>query len=193
MIAFWGAIVVLGSIAAVAWPLLRRNGGASVAATQQDSQFSELLAQKDSTLMALSELESDFELGSLSRTDYQELKGKYEEKAVALIKTTDAVRAERRAAVADEIDDEIEKRVANLRSAGVAPVRATPKPKVAPVSQARICPECGTRAAADHEFCFKCGAALVPRCAKCAAEIRTGDAFCSKCGAQLGTFAPERG
>lgn len=193
MIAFWGAIVVLGSIAAVAWPLLRRNGGAAVAETQQDSQFSELLAQKDSTLMALSELESDFEMGNLSRADYQDLKGKYEEKAVALIKTTDAVRAERRASVVDEIEEEIEQRVANLRRAGVAPARATPKPTEASASQARVCPECGTRAAADHEFCFRCGAALVPRCAECAAEIRAGDVFCSKCGAKLDTLAPERG
>ncbi len=192
MNAFWGAIVVLGSIAAVAWPLLRRSrsGGATVA---EDSQFSELLAQKDSTLMALSELQSDFEMGSLSKADYQDLKGKYEEKAVSLIKTTDAMRNERRAALSDEIDDEIEQRVQRMRSRGptIALADSAEAHKPAVITRIRECPQCGTKAGVDHEFCFRCGAALVPRCPKCAAEIRSDDAFCSKCGAQLVALAQE--
>src|SRR3990172_6688163 len=117
MITFVAAIVVLTAIGIVSWPLLRGAGTKRGPALLQDFEVSELLTQKDATLFAINELESDYEIGSLSKNDYQELRKKYEEKAVALIKTVDDLRSERGLDEVSYIDEEIEARVSSLRAA----------------------------------------------------------------------------
>jgi predicted nucleic acid-binding Zn ribbon protein len=193
MITFWASIIVLISIGLVAWPLLKGTSG-RIPQLVEDTEVSELLSQKDATLFAISELESDFNMGNLSQSDYQELRHKYEEKAVALMKTADGLRSEREVESVDGIDKEIEARVAFLRAArdtDTLDVAASPAniPAVKKGGRrktaGKACPACGAPLEADDQFCFRCGAASSAKCPGCGAEIGADDQFCFKCGAVL--------
>lgn len=148
MSTFLAAMMVLAAIGIVSWPLLRGIGAKSRPGLVEDTEVSDLLAQKDATLFAISELESDYEIGSLSQADYQELRQKYEEKAVALIKAVDEMRSERGLQGVNHIDEEIESRVSKLRRAK----RGAPAGK--------SCPGCGAQIEVDDQFCSRCGAVL---------------------------------
>src|SRR3990167_6152969 len=95
MITFIAVLIMVGSIGVAGWPLLRGIGGSNKSRLVEDMELSEMLAQKDTALLAISEVESDYEMGSLSRNDYEDLRKKYEEKAVGLIKTTEELLSER--------------------------------------------------------------------------------------------------
>ncbi|MFH0941989.1 MAG: zinc-ribbon domain-containing protein [Chloroflexota bacterium] len=180
MITFLAAIMVLAAIGIVSWPLLRGTGAKNGPGLFEDTEVSELLAQKDTTLFAISELESDYEIGSLSQSDYRELRKKYEEKAVALIKTVDELKRARGFQGINHIDEEIEVRVLGLRGAK----KGTPEGK--------YCPGCGAQFEADDQFCSRCGAALNAKCPGCSAQVSAEDRFCFRCGAALST-AGKRG
>lgn len=190
MINFLAAIVVLGAIGIVSWPILRGINTKNSHGLE-DAEVSELLSQKDAALFAINELQSDYEIGSLSQGDYQELRGKYEEKAVALIKTMDELRAVRGLDEISHIDEEIEARVSSLRrvkntpeqdiEARVLNLRSTKK--VTP--EGKACPGCGAPLQPDAVFCSRCGVALSMKCPGCSAQVRAGDLFCLRCGMAL--------
>lgn len=95
----WGltlAVVVLAAMAVaiyVSWPLLFGNPSPEEDASTdgEDSVLDQLLAQKDATYSAIKELQFDHAMGSLSKQDYQELVARYEDRAVALLKTIEDV------------------------------------------------------------------------------------------------------
>lgn len=190
MTIFLAGLMVLASVAVVCWPLVRGVGGRRLVLSE-DTQVSELLAQKDATLLAISELESDYSMGNLSKSDYQQLRQKYEEKAVALIKTVDELHAEH--GLANPMDDAIEARVLALRARdtigtdieaqlskplGSRPERAR--------SNGRYCTGCGTALATADNFCSRCGTPAALRCPGCSETIEPGDRFCPNCGKALG-------
>ncbi|MBI2958272.1 MAG: zinc ribbon domain-containing protein [Chloroflexi bacterium] len=191
MITFVAILMVLASVAFVAWPLLRGTAIRTGRRLVEDTEVSDLLAQKDATLFAISELESDHEMGSMSNGDYHELRKKYEEKALGLIKRTDDLRAERgmigpgnlegemdmmsSGALEARLEQDIESKVMRMRAAR-AGTRET----------GRACPGCGTQSRPDDLFCSRCGAALGRTCPNCSARVGEGDRFCGGCGAALG-------
>lgn len=179
MITFFAIIVVLASLAVVAWPLLK--GGRRELATEAlvDSEVNELLAQRDATLFAISELESDKEMGNLSQADYLDLRRKYEEKAVALIKAADGLKEERGLSIpySPDGDQDIEEEIARIRRPHTSGVAGQP----------RFCSGCGSELAADAAFCSRCGRSTGAVCPQCAATVETSDRFCAICGATLGT------
>lgn len=191
MSTFLATIIVLAAIGVVSWPLFRRIGTKAGPGLFEDTEVRELLTQKDATLFAINELESDYEIGSLSKSDYQELRTKYEEKAVAIIKTVDELRSERGLDVASDIDDEIESQVLNLRAARNTPgadiearvlkLRRTNKG----IPDGKSCPGCGAPLQFDAVFCSKCGIALSMKCPGCSASVSAEDVFCSRCGKAL--------
>ncbi len=95
----WGitlAVMVVTSIAVavyIAWPLLVGRPESSPEDEEGDyaSVLDELLVQKDATYSAIKELEFDHAMGNLSKEDYRKLASRYEDKAVALLKTIDQV------------------------------------------------------------------------------------------------------
>lgn len=95
----WGMTLALMLVASVgvavyvAWPLLvsRNEQQPDRAEDERGSALDELLVEKDATYSAIKELEFDHAMGNLSRQDYQELVSRYEDKAVALLKTIDEV------------------------------------------------------------------------------------------------------
>lgn len=191
MITFLAAIIWLAAIGTVSWPLFRRIGSKTDPGLFEDTEVNELLTQKDATLFAINELESDYEIGSLSKSDYQELRNKYEEKAVAIIKTVDEIRSERGLQEISAFDDEIEARVLNLRAARstteadiearVLKLRRTNKG----TPDGKSCPGCGALLQPDAVFCSRCGVAQSMKCPGCSAQVRAEDRFCLRCGIAL--------
>jgi hypothetical protein len=167
-------IMLIASVGAVAWPLFnyRRKRAPAV-----DPEVSELLAHKDAALLAISELEADFEMGNLSESDYHELRAKYDEQAVALLKAVDELRCERALEAASSLDEEIEARVSGLRGAQSQPVKGA----------GEACPACGAPLPSGAMFCTRCGAALGNRCPECSAAVGADDRFCYRCGTGLPT------
>ncbi len=191
MIIFLAAIMAFTAIGIVSWPLLRKISVKSSPVLLENTEVSELLTQKDAALFALNELKSDYEIGSLSQSDYQELRKKYEEKAVAIIKTVDELRGELGLEVVSQVDEEIEVKVASLRAArnsNKIPVEA----RVSKLRRASMdkpdgksCPGCGTTVVPGSLFCSRCGAALNMTCPGCSAPVTMEDVFCSRCGMAL--------
>lgn len=191
MSTFLAAIMVFVVIGIVSWPLFRRISAKADPGLFEDTEVRELLTQKDATLFAINELESDYEIGSLSKSDYQALRTKYEEKAVAIIKTVDELRSERGLDVATYIDDEIESQVLNLRAARNTPgadiearvlkLRRTNRE----TPDGKSCPGCGAPLQHDAVFCSKCGITLSMKCPGCSASVSAEDVFCSRCGKVL--------
>ena len=191
MITFLAAIMILTAIGIVSWPLLKGVRTQRGPALLEDSEVSELLTQKDATLFAINELESDYEIGSLSQGDYQELRNKYEEKAVALIKTVDELRSERGLQEISSFDEEIEVKVSNLRVAR-SMTEADIETRVSKLRRANneapngtSCPACGARVESDAQFCYRCGITLSMKCPGCSARVSAEDIFCSRCGKAL--------
>lgn len=173
MITFFAVIIILAAVGIVSWPLLKGTGSRNSAQMVEDSGVSELLAQKDNVLFAINELESDYETGSLSKNDYQELREKYEEKAVGLIKTVDEMKIELGIVETSPVDDEIEVEIARLRRA-----RKTS-------GNRDSCSVCGAKIVADALFCSHCGTVLSAKCPSCSAKVKPEDLFCARCGMAL--------
>ena len=181
MIECFVIIMAFTTIGVVAWPLVRKKGGGKEPALVEDTELGEMLAQKDAALLAISELETDYEMRNLSQDDYVELRKKYEEQAMALLKSVDELRSERVIDTANDIDKEIEGMVTRIRGA-----RDGRK-----ISGQNACPTCEAPVLPDAAFCSGCGTALGTRCYACSAAISAGDRFCFQCGAALNTRAIE--
>lgn len=176
MITFVAVLIVLGSIGVAGWPLLKGSAGSKKPGLMEDTKFTEILAEKDAVLLAISELESDYEMGNLSKKDFEELRKKYEEKAFNLIKIADELQGERGLDEISQLDQEIEERVSNLRSRKERPASEVSK----------TCLSCGASVLPDDTFCFRCGTALSLKCPHCSRTARQDERFCAACGAALG-------
>lgn len=173
MIVFASVVMVLAAFGFVLFPLFKRPlniepagpGGTTPGETDDPLQ-----EKKASLFSTIKELESDFELGSLSRRDYEQLRQSYEMKAFQTLRDIDQLNEER----GEAISDEIEEKVFQLR--GSAP--ATPV-------AGKTCASCGTQLGATDRYCHRCGNTAVPVCSACGTEVVPGDRFCSRCGTRL--------
>lgn len=177
---FFIAIIVVVAVGLVAWPVFRRDGEEK-AVRVEDTELGEALAEKDAALLAISELEADYEMGNLSRKDYLELRRKYDEQAVALLKSVDGIRNERKYDEELRLDEEIEAQIARVRQSGDGRRITTDK----------TCPACGAVVLPDALFCSGCGTALATNCQVCSAAVGADDRFCCRCGAALKVVATE--
>jgi len=174
MITILIALIIIGAVAFVAYPLFRRTDELDVAFVgNTDPLWEGLVTQRDATYSAIKDLENDHAMGKLSDGDYRSLRAKYEVKAVALLQELDNLNGSKsngRSGAAS--DDSIEREVGRLRR-GTANVSL-------------VCPKCGTPHAADDVFCAKCGTSLRGvRCPSCGRRASLGDKFCGKCGATI--------
>jgi hypothetical protein len=109
-------------------------------------------------VVALREIEFDRATGKLSDNDYDELKARYTERALAAM----------RIGVAGAPDDPVEAAVLAYRA------------------RLRSCARCGPRPEPDAAYCSNCGHYLPGECASCGAGVdEAGAAFCTSCGRQL--------
>jgi hypothetical protein len=168
------ALIIIGAIAFVAYPLFRQTDELDVAFVgNTDPLWEGLVTQRDATYSAIKDLENDHAMGKLSDADYRSLRAKYEMKAVALLQELDNLNGSKSNGRSGAPSDEtIEREVVRLR-------RAT-------TTGSLVCPKCGTPHAADDVFCAKCGTSLRGvRCPSCGRRASLGDKFCGKCGATI--------
>jgi hypothetical protein len=167
------ALVFIGSIALVAYPLFKRSDELDVAFVGlSDPVFENLVTQRDATYSAIKDLENDHSMGKLSDSDYRSLRAKYETKAVAILQELDAFAGSKSSSKPMPSDESIENEVARLRRGSA--------------STSMNCPKCGTPHLADDVFCAKCGTSLRGvRCPTCGKRSALGDKFCGKCGATI--------
>ena len=173
------AIIIVGSVAVVAWPLFNRSNAAEdLLAATADPGMERLVVQRDAAYAAIKELEFDYSTGKLSEADFKSLRAKTETKAVAILQELDALTAaQAKPAPASSREEMIERQVRRLRDSHSAAGGAR-------------CPGCGTPHPADAAFCAKCGAPLRgTRCRTCGTRAALGDKFCARCGSRITTTA----
>jgi hypothetical protein len=162
------ALIVIAAVAIVAYPLFKPVP--VVLPEASAPVLEELVSQRDAMYAAIKDLENEYATGKLSEADYRSLRAKYEAKAVAILQELDRVVA---ALPRAEVDDVIERQVAQLRRGAMA-------------ERARTCPQCGAAYTAEDVFCAKCGASLRgARCPSCGTRAAVGDKFCRQCGTAL--------
>jgi tetratricopeptide (TPR) repeat protein len=83
------ALLGLGALAYVTWPLLRRRGDALDPGGDDERIFLE--AEKVAALRTIRELEADREAGHLLEADYAEMRGHYEARAASVLRRLDAL------------------------------------------------------------------------------------------------------
>jgi DNA-directed RNA polymerase subunit RPC12/RpoP len=157
-----GAVLALAAVAFVVQPLFSR----SPRSTKSSPPAPGPIAEDSSAIVALREIEFDRATGTLTETDYEQLKAQYTREAVLETRRRQGT-VEPPAAVSDA---EVEAAVQAYRQSRLA------------------CPDCGVRPEADAVYCSNCGRHLRDRCAKCGAPVSAADArFCINCGSRLVT------
>lgn len=89
-------LVVAASLAAVVLPLRRPTtaAGAAMPPSTAAPEWAALLEERAAALAALRELDFDYALGKLAEADYHAVRERYERRALALLKATDALSRE---------------------------------------------------------------------------------------------------
>lgn len=83
-------IIITGALFYVGFPFFRRRKGDAETATEDDS-LTQLYANRDTVIRALKDLEFDFQMGRISREDFEEGTNWYRRKAVAALKEIDSM------------------------------------------------------------------------------------------------------
>jgi hypothetical protein len=151
-----GTLLAVGALAYVLFPLFVGNTVAPVRRTVSAREGAASIEKE--AVVALREIEFDRVTGKLSDNDYDELKARYTERALA------AMRVGASGAGDDPVEDAVLAYRARLRS----------------------CVRCGPRPELDAAYCSNCGHYLPGECGSCGASVEeAGAAFCASCGQQL--------
>ena len=157
-----GTLLAIGALAFVLYPLFA--GGAAAPPPRRSAPAAPSARQL--AVEALREIEFDRATGKLSEADYDEMKARYTQQAVA------AMRAEG-SAPPSLTDDAVEAEIRRFRA--LTPAGAPP-----------ACRTCGPRPEPDAAYCSTCGSYLAGACAHCGAPVEApGARFCPSCGHRL--------
>ena len=155
------AILAVAAISLAVRPLFQLEQVPARAEAAIDPNIENLLSAREATYAAIKDLETDHAMGKLSDADYQNLRAKYEGKALTILQQLDA---------------------AQIASRGRLAQRAA-----APNG---TCAQCGAPIAAGAKFCRVCGASLASACASCGAPIAADARFCRQCGTPVAALQP---
>ena len=185
----------------VARPILERRDMPD----QEISRADQLVAERESLLAALRDLDFDHATGKISDEDYTPQRAQLVAQGVAILKQLDALGPalpEHAVSAEDEIEravaarrrSSLERRATpaaravqsadDLIEAAVA-ARRKPAPAQHPAPDGVTCSNCGALAKPGDRFCPKCGRVLARVCPTCAHPVQPGDRFCAACGAKL--------
>lgn len=92
------ALACLLGLVLVAWlllPVAREAGGVETPPTDERSELEDLYIQREGTYSTLKELDFDHETGKLILDDYRELRSRYSEEAILILKRIDELEAVR--------------------------------------------------------------------------------------------------
>jgi hypothetical protein len=156
-----GILLAAGATYFVLLPILRppAESASGDAAGDEGEDPADDMSPQTVALRALKEIEFDRATGKLSDTDYEQLKAKYTEVALAAMRAPSAVS------------------------------RAPEQPAgVQRTALGARCPEHGPRPERDAEFCSECGRRLGTAqgyCARCGSALEDDARYCNRCGARV--------
>ena len=140
-----GLALTLLTVAFVALPLIQHRGKG---VTDTERLSSELQAGRDRVLNSLQELEMDFNTGKILEEDYREQRQALMKEGAGILRRIDVLNAGGDvSSEGDEIDDEIEAAIAQIRSEKED-------------GGGGFCPSCGSEVKAGDLFCIRCGNTL---------------------------------
>ncbi len=140
-----GLALTLLTVAFVAIPLIQHRGRD---VTETERLSSELQAGRDRVLSSLQELEMDFNTGKILEEDYQDQRQALMKEGAGILRRIDVLKAGGDVSPkGDEIDDEIEAAIAQIRSDKEN-------------GDGGFCPSCGSEVKAGDLFCIRCGNTL---------------------------------
>jgi hypothetical protein len=155
-----GVALLLASILIVAEPLIRKK---RLKTLDKDKYPRGSRRSYDQTLLALRDLDFDYQLGIVAESDYQQLR--------ALLMAEAAEAYEKTAPDDGNFEQLIETAVRDRRQhIGDGHSR---------------CANCGTDLESADKFCAACGLHARGTCPQCDEPLEHADKFCSSCGAQL--------
>jgi Double zinc ribbon len=157
-----GILLAAGATYVVLRPILRPPGEAPRDATSLDEgeDPADDMSRQAVALRAIKEIEFDRATGKLSDRDYEQLKARYTNEALAAMREESGIRSQE-------------------LGAKPAPDSRLPTPR---------CPEHGTRPEADAVFCSDCGRRLGKApgyCARCGTALADDARYCNHCGARV--------
>jgi hypothetical protein len=119
-----------------------------------------LLAEKQSLLIALKDLEAERDSGKLSNDDFVQLNAQYRSRAVEVLRELDALLAPHRAAAKSLIATAASGGDVATLDSPEAPAADSGKDEVSAAAAIVVCPSCQTANDRDALFCKKCGARM---------------------------------
>ncbi len=155
------AILAIAAISLAVHPLFQFERVPARTDAVIDPNVENLLSAREATYAAIKDLETDFAMGKLSDADYQNLRAKYEGKALTILQQLDVVKVASRGRLAQ---------------------RASPPNGT--------CVQCGTPIAPGAKFCRVCGTSLASVCLSCGAPIAADARFCRQCGTPVAALQP---
>ena len=158
-----GLVLATGATYFVLLPILRPSVPESASsAIDEGEDPDDDLSPQTVALRALKEIEFDRATGKLSDSDYEQLKAKYTQEALAALRGETGY---------------------EKRETGHVPASAT----TFPVSRVP-CPEHGTRLESDAQFCSECGRRLGSApgyCVRCGTALEDDARYCNRCGTRV--------
>lgn len=140
---------LLGLVAAfLGRPLVEQRG---LQVTEEDKEFSSLLAQRDRVLSALEELEMDRAMSKIDQDDFDRRRSELVHEGAEVLRQLDQLNADLETPEAEagaDFDSRIEDQVIRLRQ------------QKSNESSTKYCPACGAEALVSDRFCTQCGEPL---------------------------------
>ncbi len=140
-------VIIMGMIVGIGYwivsPLLRPVQPDVFLDSGVNDALQQLEAQKEVAISTLKELEFDFNLGKISKEDYEDLNEQYTRDAVDYIKEIDDLKKNPEKKLNEDLESELEQEVLSLRK----------KP-------GSFCTQCGDPISPDDKFCSNCGEKL---------------------------------
>ena len=148
------AILAVAAISLAVRPLFQLEQVPARAEAAIDPNIENLLSAREATYAAIKDLEADYAMGKLSDADYQNLRAKYEGKALTILQQLDV------AQVSGQLAHRVAPTSGTCAQCGT-PIGAGAKfCRRCGASLEPVCALCGTPVAADARFCRQCGAPI---------------------------------
>ncbi|MCA9606657.1 MAG: zinc ribbon domain-containing protein [Myxococcales bacterium] len=186
-----GSMVMLGL--AALWQSLRSAFGGGPAIGSDGAvglpERTALVAEKQTLLRAIKDIQFERELGKISEEDFERLDKAYRRRAKQVLALLDQdlepyrVRADKE--IADAMGEAEDRGPYRRGGSGRKKKKGTPA-KQAARPRGVECPACGVDNAKDAVFCKACAVRIAPLvCAKCGTENDPDAKFCKACAAKL--------